>query len=247
MRDRKYMTHYEVAFKLQHDCPYNEFSKTHPDTVISHWCNWRKDILEIAHKDLQNEQVQQGIRKLIRALNTKVIRKSNATSNLQVVLQQCACDNIPPPTVPMIEQHNCLELQPAVYTQGWEWYRVIAFSEKDIKSLFKDLDRFGVQVVSRRTVLDESVRDTFVLSTATLFGDLTDKQLKALITALDNGYYNMPRSATAEEIAKRAGVPRTSFVDHLRKAENKVLRSVGPYLRLKPEEPRKSSQPTTDI
>lgn len=146
----------------------------------------------------------------------------------------------------MIEQHNCLELQPAVYTQGWEWYRVITFSEKDIKSLFKDLGKYDVQVVSRRTVLDESVRDTFVLSTRTLFGDLTNKQRRALITALDNGYYSLPRQATAEEIARRAGVPRTSFVDHLRKAENKVLRSVGPYLRLKPEEPPKQEQPAAD-
>ncbi len=115
---------------------------------------------------------------------------------------------------------------------------MIAFSERDIKNLFRDLDKDckEIQVISRRSISNESVRDTFLVSTATLFGDLTDKQLRALITALNNGYYHMPRSATAEEIAQRLGLPRTSFLDHLRKAENKVLQAVGPYLRLKPAE-----------
>jgi hypothetical protein len=133
----------------------------------------------------------------------------------------------------VIEGHNCLELQPVVYTGGWEWYRVIAFSEKDLRQLFKDLDKYcKVEITSRRLISDESIRDTLLVSTAMLFGGLTLKQRRALISALDQGYYQMPRSATAGEIAKRLGVPRTSYVDHLRKAENKVLGAVGSYLRL---------------
>lgn len=231
------MTYYELGFKLQHDCPYNIFSKTNPTVVISHWCNWNKDILEIAHRELQNEHIQKGIQELIKALGTKVIRKSRAQSNLQVVLQRCACDKLPPPTLPAIERRNCLELQPAIYTGGWEWYRVIAFSERDIRSLFKDLEKHcDVEVISRRTVSNESVRDTYLVSTATLFGSLTNKQVRALIAALDNGYYSIPRTATAGEIARRFGFPRTSFVDHLRKAENKLMQAVGPYARLKSAE-----------
>jgi len=232
------MTHYEVAFKLQHDCPYNEFSKTHPSVVISHWCNWSRDVLEISHRDLQNDpKINLEIQKLTKSLGTKIIRRSYAKSSLQVVLMHCACDKIPPPTLPAFEKRNCLELQPAIYSEGWEWYRFIAFSERDLKNLFKDLDSQNtIEIISRRSISEESVRDTFLLSTASLFGSLTQKQTKALMTALDNGYYRLPRSATAGEIAGLMGVPRTSFEDHLRKAENKVLQAVGPYLRLKPAE-----------
>ncbi len=122
------------------------------------------------------------------------------------------------------------------YTDGCEWYRLIAFNERDIKNLFKDLEKFSerIEIISRRAIFEESLRDTFLISTATLFGNLTNKQVRALIIALDNGYYKKPRSATAKEIAERMGVSRTSFVDHLRKAENKVLQSVAPYLRMKP-------------
>jgi predicted DNA binding protein len=229
------MAHFEVAFKLQHDCPYNTFSKTHPAVVISHWCNWSRDVLEISHRDLRDSHIQRSIQELNKALGARIIRKSYATSNLQVVLQHCACDRVPPPTLPVIESHNCLELQPTIYTGGWEWYRLIAFSEKDLRHLFKALDEYcKIEVTSSRSIENESIRDTFLVSTAALFGSLTAKQRRALITALDNGYYHMPRRATAGEIAQKLGVPRTSYVDHLRKAENKLLQSVGSYLRLNP-------------
>lgn len=229
------MAHFEVAFKLQHDCPYNAFSKMHPSVVISHWCNWSRDVLEFAYRDLQDEGIQKSIQGLTKALGTRIIRKSYASSNLQIVLQHCACDKIPPPTLPVIEGRNCLELQPAIYTDGWEWYRVIAFSERDLRHLFKDLDKqCKVQVTSRRPISNESIRDTFLVSINTLFGNLTAKQRRALITALDSGYYTIPRRATAGKIAEKLGVPRTSYVDHLRKAENKVLQAVGSYVRFSP-------------
>ena len=229
------MGHFEVAFKLQHECPYNTFSKTHPAVVISHWCNWSRDVLEIAHRDLRDEPIQKSIQALTKALGTRIIRKSYTSSNLQVVLQHCACDKIPPPTVPVIEGHNCLGLQPAIYTGGWEWYRVIAFSESDLRNLFKELDEYcKVEITSRRSISNESIRDTFLVSTSTLFGNLTAKQRRALTVALDSGYYHLPRGATAGEIANKLRVPRTSYVDHLRKAENKVLQAVGSYLRLNP-------------
>jgi predicted DNA binding protein len=229
------MAHFEVAFKLQHECPYNAFSKTHPAAVVSHWCNWSRDVLEIAHADLRDSQIQRDIHEMTKALGTRIIRRSLASSNIQILLQHCACDKIPPPTLPVIEGRNCLELQPAVYTDGWEWYRVIAFSQKDLRRLFTDLDKYcKVEITSRRTIPNESIRDTLLVSTAALFGRLTAKQRRALMTALDQGYYNMPRKATAGKIAERLGIPRTSYVDHLRKAENKVLQAVGSYLRLNP-------------
>lgn len=229
------MTYYELAFKLQHDdCPYNDFSKEHPSTVISHWCNWSRDVLEISHG--QDANASKEIRKMFRTLGSKVIRRSFAKTSLQMVLQHCTCDKLPPPTLPTIEKHNCLNLQPMVYTGGWEWYHVTAFSEDDIKRLFKELEKkhCDVEVTSRKAISEESVHSSLLISAGSLLNDLTEKQARALVAAIDNGYYNLPRSATAMEIARRLGVPRTSFVDHLRKAQNKLIRTVGPYVRLKP-------------
>jgi hypothetical protein len=43
----------------------------------------------------------------------------------------------------------------------------------------------------------------------------------------------VPKRVTTDEIAERLGVPRTTYEEHLRKAEGKVLRAVAPYLELK--------------
>src|SRR5947199_6643842 len=208
------MTHYDVSFRLQHDCPYNSFSRRHPEVVISHWCNLSRDVLEISHRNVKTGTVQRSIRVLVKELGTRVLRRSYTTANLQVVLQRCACSRIPPPHGAGISAHEekgalmskaiFLGLEPSVYTEGWEWYDIIAFSERDLKNLFRDLEETcKVEVTSRRTISDESVRETFPVSTPALFGNLTSKQQSALITALDHGYYNIPRAATAREIARR--------------------------------------------
>jgi predicted DNA binding protein len=121
-----------------------------------------------------------------------------------------------------------------IYTDGWEWYRVMAFSEQDIRKLFRELEKHcKVEVTSRKSISGESIHDNLLVSTGSLLSGLTKKQASALVAALDNGYFNLPRSATAIQIAQRLGIPRTSFVDHLRKAQNKVIRAIGPYVRLK--------------
>ena len=230
------MTYYELTFKLQHECPYNNFSREYPSTIISHWCNWSRDVLEIVYGSLQETRARQEIRKMLKSAGSKIIRQSPTSSSIQFVLQHCACDKLPPPTLPWIEKYNCLNLQPMVYTGGWEWYRVMAFSEQDIKKLFRDLERRNcdVEVTSRKSVSEESVHSSLLIPASSLLSGLTEKQARALIAAIDNGYYNLPRNATAMEIARRLGIPRTSFVDHLRKAQNKLIRTIGPYARLKP-------------
>lgn len=241
------MTYYEVTFKLQHDCPYNDFSKQYPSAVISHWCNWSRDVLEIAYDDLQSGRVRQAIREMLKRIGSKIIQTPRSFPNLYLVLQHCACDKLPPPTLPTIEKRNCLNLQPMVYSGGWEWYRITAFSDRDVRNLFRDFEKHcTVEVTSRRTILEESVHSNLLVSTRSLFGDLTSKQVRALVTALDNGYYSLPRSATAEEIAQRLGIPRTSFTDHLRKAQNKVIQAAGSYLRLQLAEPNKPKRLSTD-
>lgn len=205
--------------------------------MISHWCNWSRDVLEIVRGDPQSGDERSAIGKMLQSLGSKVIRKSQAASNLQIVLQHCSCDRLPPPTLPTIERRNCLNLQPMLYTGGWEWYHVMAFSERDSQQLFKDLEKqCTIEVTSRRSVSAESIHTDSLVSTSSILGGLTKKQTRALVVALDNGYFNFPRRATAVELAQRLGIPRTSFVDHLRKAQNKVIRGVSPYLRLKTAE-----------
>ena len=242
------MTYYELVFKLQHDCPYNNFSRQFPSAVVSHWCNWSRDILEITHREHQDIGMRKAITSMLKQVGAKIIQTPRSSSNVHLVIQHCACDKLPPPTLPTIEKRNCLNLQPMVYTGGWEWYRVAAFSERDIKTLFKNLEHDStIEVTSRRSISEDSVHNSLLVSTGSLLGGLTHKQTDAVMTALDHGYYNLPRGASAEEIARRLGIPRTSFVDHLRKAENKVMQAMGSYLRLQLGEPERTKSLRADM
>src|SRR5215472_10190519 len=227
------MTFYEVSFKLQHDCPYNDFSRQFPSATISHWSNWSRDVLEISNADQSNRSVKRAVREMLRKTGSRIIKTPRTSTNIHLIFQHCACDRLPPPTLPVIEKRNCLNLQPMVYTGGWEWYHITAFSDSDVKNLFKDLDKFStVEVTSKRAISESSAHTNLLVSTRSLFGDMTHRQVNALLIALDHGYYNLPRGASAEEIARRLKIPRTSFTDHLRKAQNKTMHAVGAYLRL---------------
>jgi len=55
---------------------------------------------------------------------------------------------------------------------------------------------------------------------------LTDRQVAALRTAHELGYFERPRGATGEEVARRLGVAPSTFTEHLRRAQRKVLDAV---------------------
>lgn len=66
----------------------------------------------------------------------------------------------------------------------------------------------------------------------TFFSDLTGKQIEALSKEYDYGYYSTPRRITTESISATFWISRSIYEEHLRKAENKVIESLMPYLKL---------------
>lgn len=65
-----------------------------------------------------------------------------------------------------------------------------------------------------------------------LFEELTERQLAALRLALEHGYYEQPRQTSLRELAEQTSVARSTYEEHLRKAENKLLTNAGQFLRL---------------
>ncbi|PSP50556.1 DNA-binding protein [Halobacteriales archaeon QH_7_69_31] len=55
---------------------------------------------------------------------------------------------------------------------------------------------------------------------------LTDRQLEVFRTAVELGYYEIPRRATHEEIADSLECAPSTVDEHLRKAESRVLQSL---------------------
>jgi hypothetical protein len=57
------------------------------------------------------------------------------------------------------------------------------------------------------------------------FGLLTEKQQRALMLAVERGYYAQPREATLDELAEELGIGKSAVSHRLKAAEAKVIRN----------------------
>ena len=54
---------------------------------------------------------------------------------------------------------------------------------------------------------------------------LSDKQREAYLLAVENKYYTFPRKVDLSVLAKEMGITVSTFQEHLRKAEEKIMPS----------------------
>jgi predicted DNA binding protein len=225
---------FEVTFKVRHDCPYTRFTVKHPEVRLIEWCNNVIHVMEVDVPDIETfTRVEPDLSELLLWKGGRILKKNFLTGNLQLIVKSCRCSKIRVNISEIVERNSCLTIPPEIYYGGWEEYRVVGFRENDYRKIFQELDQVGqVKIIQKRVAPEKSIRDTFMVSLSTVFSQLTEKQVNSLIAALEAGYYQIPKKATTTEIAGRHKVPRTTYEEHLRKAESKVLRAIAPYVRL---------------
>lgn len=225
---------FEVSFKIQHDCPYTRFTMQHPDVRLVEWCNNRIHVMEVDCPDIETfTRIEKDLEALLLWKGGKILKKNFLDRNLQLIVKTCSCSKIASNIADVIERNSCMWMPPEIYFGGWEEYKVIGFRESDYKKLFQKLGELGpIQIVEKKVLPEKRFRDTFLVSVSSVFSELTDKQADSLLAALEYGYYQIPKKMTAEDIAGKHHVPRTTFEEHLRKAESKILRAIAPYVRM---------------
>ncbi|WP_323174682.1 helix-turn-helix domain-containing protein [Natrialba sp. PRR66] len=221
------MSLYEASFRLKHECPYREISERHPDLTIREWYLSDCQVLEITSTEAPTD----GLLEEIDGIGT-VLHESIGDSGLHVVTQSCLCP-LEGSILERFEDHNCLYQPPTIHRQGWEHYTVISFDEADVQALFRDLeaDR-DIELLAKTAITEQGIPHSMLAPVDQLFDGLTDRQLASLELALENGYYEQPRGTSLRELASQTSVARSTYEEHLRKAENKLMANAGTYLRL---------------
>ena len=74
------------------------------------------------------------------------------------------------------------------------------------------------------------MENNYLVPVAMFSALLTDRQRLAIVTGILRGYYRIPRDVTTEELARELGISRPAYEALLRKAENKVIGPLLPYL-----------------
>jgi len=220
------MNLWEISFRTQYEYPFIEMSSRYPSTQMSLWCIYNRELLQIPSED---KRVLDAVEKELKKGGWIIERWGDAYGGRTFFLKD-TCERWNS-IWNMVEPHGVLLAPPAVFQDGWCYTRVLSFDESKTRVMFKSLQEAGrAELISKRELpLAVLPSNVWVHS---LFAELTDKQKDALLDAHRYGYYNSPRKVGTEDVARAAGVSRSTYEEHLRKAENRVMDALIPYLQL---------------
>ena len=221
------MSMWEVTLRTQYEYPFIRLSGQYPGVPISMWCNWGRELLQVPTSDAK---VLKGLEKALRKAGRVVDRWVDAGEARIVMLQRCTCNDLDSPWN-VWEKLEFTDAPPAVYKDGWGYFRLVTFDESATRGLFKEFGKRGPTELIRKRELSLQVLPTSIW-VSSLFADLTGKQADALLKAHRYGYYTSPRKITTENVASALGVSRSTYEEHLRKAENRIMEALVPYLQL---------------
>lgn len=106
---------------------------------------------------------------------------------------------------------NCVFVGPTIVKGGIENWQIMAPSREELQEAIASLETHAEIAYIRGS------------APADMSGQLTEKQANALAIAVDIGYFDTPRRASIEDVAAKLGLAPSTAVEHLRKAEKKVL------------------------
>ena len=217
---------WEVSFRAQYEYPFIDISARYPGTSMSLWCIWNRELLQVP---TQSKPLLEALDKELKKGGWLIEKWGDGHGGRTYFLKD-TCERWNS-IWNLLEPHAGLIAPPTVFSDGWVYGRVLSFEESATRDMFKTLRHEGpAELISKRelplTVLPTNI---WVHS---LFADLTGKQKDALLKAHRQGYYVSPRKVGTEDIARASGVSRSTYEEHLRKAENRVMDALVPYLAL---------------
>lgn len=217
----------DVTFSFKHDCFYCNLSRDVPEATILVCCNDKRDIIELVSSS--PKAVDDAISRLLQA-GTE-IERSEKGNRVVVITDKCLCNLCSDTETQLHMDLGVLLVSPRVFNNGWEQRRVIGFDNGHVRSIMESLQgKFPIKILSKRPVKGGLFGELFSPSSNQLFGSMTQRQMEAILLACREGYYVSPRRVTTARLAKAFGTSRPTYEEHLRKAENKLIRVLCDYI-----------------
>ncbi|MDP2973507.1 MAG: helix-turn-helix domain-containing protein [Candidatus Diapherotrites archaeon] len=105
-----------------------------------------------------------------------------------------------------------------VKPDGFEYLHVAALQKSVLTNFLQIAQKWGK--VEMQRITEEKVRDFYFPH---VMPDLTEKQKEAINLAYKNGYYSFPKKIDIQSLAKKSGLSPSTFQEHLRKAEQRLI------------------------
>jgi predicted DNA binding protein len=108
---------------------------------------------------------------------------------------------------------------------GHEYWEVAAWKKEELMKFIEDL-KGHMDICNIQKIESSPLTDVYFPN---VMPKLSKSQKKALEIAYLNGYYSYPRNCSLEDLSKIAGVAISTFQEHLRKGEMKLLPAIIEY------------------
>jgi predicted DNA binding protein len=217
---------WEFSIRCQYEYPLLAVSRELPGIPLNVWFLWDRAIVQIPTSDPRT--LSRVAREITDAGG--LIDEWMDTPVGRVVLARLRFEGASG-IGKLLAEARCWAAPPISYVNGWAHLRIMAFEEGAVRDLFRLLEGRGTAVLVSKSELPLSVLPSSIWI-HTLFGNMTERQINALDEAYRSGYYSIPRRVGTREIAERLGAKRTTYGEHLRKAESRLIESVMPYVQI---------------
>lgn len=125
--------------------------------------------------------------------------------NIGVTKQSCGAYSA------IYENHGILRRQNRISSTE-RIYNILVFDRADLRAIIDDFRNIGEVTLGSLTQVGSEPTQ------------LTSRQREVIEAALDAGYFEWPRRTSSDELAEQLGISRATCLEHLRKAEETILR-----------------------
>src|SRR3989338_6202967 len=183
--------------------PYHQFSSVD--------CRWLKDqvvhILLARGDSSQFKMIIGYLNKRKDVMKVEFLSEDDQSIYLRVLTKK---DEHTPQFSDLFFEHHCFPVLPTRFEGKYEVWTLGTAEKNNITDVYNLLKK------------KHSVKIDY-LKEETIQNALTKKQREVLNYAKHFGYYEWPRKKTVTDICIIINMPKTVFLSHLRKAENKIM------------------------
>ncbi len=126
--------------------------------------------------------------------------------------------------VQLYTNHKMFFVKPTVNSKDKREYWEMAAWDKDVLTGFFDEVTAHMDYAEMLGISNRSIYEVYIQNATPR---LSMNQKEALRLAYTHSYYSYPRKTDLSELAKKAGVSVSTFHEHLRKAENRLIPMLG--------------------
>ena len=223
------MRYIESWVRVRHPCPFCEFSQRFPEAEMTLWVSALTDLFQVTYPvDYDVGELLEVGKDLL--AYTEAYHDSNS---ILFLTQQPFIEEIDS-VMAVADETDCMLVPPITFHDGWETHRLVTRSQDNVRGFVNEVAKKGeIEVLSLKNLDHMHLMNDVGVVPGILLESLTDKQAYVLTAAYESGLFDVPAGVRMDKVAGRVGLSRSTFGEHLRKAEYEVLKNLYPFLKLR--------------